>query len=380
MRPLKTFKEQATSDCTALREQCLARVKRWVYATGPLFAFLPMWNEMLDIKPGREIDSEKKAKLKYGFDANGRLIIAREDIYQDGSSLNETILVPVGAKAFLALISCSYLCDYRGGKKTWRLSLSWAQQLVFDAHGRVIQWMTDNGTAKYIWEGDRLNRIECEGLQSNTLEVLSYDELGRLKEVWQTNLWKTDNAHKLQTYKRPPEGISLKALEPVIRERLAAAIRNTAEAARIKQPVYCLAVAYDGEGNDMLPPCIGFGLESERQRWIKERGKEAKDMIWNPAEFGHYEKSNTQLKDKTLDKACELYNDLLRSKENFAPAIKLLNSVAVELGKADWVGKLNITPDFVAYAVDFELGDLSGNLKQSVPAATLAKLKQAKLL
>jgi hypothetical protein len=88
----------------------------------------------------------------------------------------------------------------------------------------------------------------------------------------------------------------------------------------------------------------------------------------------------TTVKDVTLDKACELYNDLLRSKENFTPAIKLLNDVAAELAKVDWTGRLNVTPDFVVYAVDFELGDLSKNLKQSVPAAILAKLKKAKLL
>ena len=64
-------------------------------------------------------------------------------------------------------------------------------------------------------------------------------------------------------------------------------------------------MAYDDEGNDTLPPTIGIGLESERQRWKTEHGKRAKDVVWNPAEFHHYEKSHTQLSDDALDEACD---------------------------------------------------------------------------
>jgi len=193
--------------------------------------------------------------------------------------------------------------------------------------------------------------------------------------VW--GVWGDERALR---FRRAKKGVNIKGVESKIRELLIHAIQRTISKAKIEETAFCVALAYDGEGNDVLPPCIGIGLECERQRWVKEHGKDAKDFIWNPAEFTHYEKDHTQLEDEELDKACELLNGLLRPKENYAPAIKLLNSVAAELGKLDWKGKLKTTPDFVVYAVDFELGDLKRNLKLSVPPAKLEMLKKAKLL
>ncbi len=375
MTDLKKFYEKIQADYKSLHKQCLDRVARWVYSTGPLFSFLPMGNEVLGLKPGREVDSAKKAKIKYGFDADGKLICSSEDLYKDGKFFTEEFLVADGPHTFRVRGQTSYSVLY----KKWVHNLELVQQLQLESGGKVIQWstqtLTESGAAKLIWDGERLIRIEGKGPQGDTLKELVYDEVGRLTEVWQAA-----HGHRWLARKRPSEGVTLKSLEPVIRERLLAAIKKTVETAGIREPVYCLVLAYDGEGNDVLPPCIGFGLDSERQKWSREKGKEAKDLIWNPAEFTHYEKPNTQLKDKPLEKACELFNDLLRPKENFSPAIKLLNAVAAELGKESWAGKLKVTNDFVVYAVDFELGHLTRNLKQSVPAPILARLQKAKFL
>ena len=137
---------------------------------------------------------------------------------------------------------------------------------------------------------------------------------------------------------------------------------------------------YDGEGNGAFPPCLGLGLESERCRWIAEKGKEAKWFVWNPAEFTHYEKNHTQFEDKQLEELSELYNRIIEGKDNYAAPVKLLNEIAAALAAMDWSGKLKTTPDFVVYAVDFELGELAKNLKKSVPAPLLAKFKAEKLL
>jgi len=84
--------------------------------------------------------------------------------------------------------------------------------------------------------------------------------------------------------------------------------------------------------------------------------------------------------DKKLQQACDFYNRLLEKKGDNAPAHKLLNIIAAELGRMDWTGKLNTTDDFIVYAVDTDLADLHRNLKQSVPADRLKKLKAAKML
>lgn len=370
-KSLIQFREYARENYDLLRKQCLARVVRWAYTTGPLFTFLPMWNELIGLKTGRVVDSAKKAKIKCGFDANNRLICSIDDMYRDGDIFVEQYLLENNGNTYLACFNRSFCVIHK--KMTPRLE--WVQQVVFDSKSRVVQWINVHSTSSYIWEDERMVRIERDGQDGRWHEEFCYDDLSNLTEIWQVA-----KGQRTLRFKRPPKGVTLKSIEPIIRERLLSAIKKTVETAEIKQPVYCLALAYEGEGNDVLPPCLGIGLDSERQKWIEERGKDAKDFIWNPAEFTHYEKDHTQLNDKELDKACELLNGLLRPKENFAPAIKLLNAVAAELGKQDWKGKLKTTPDFVVYAVDFELADLKKNLKQSVPAAKLEKLKKTKLL
>src|SRR5690242_16321009 len=105
MANIQDFKNKAKTDFQQLREECLTRVIRWVYATGPLFSFLPMWNETLQLKPGKEVVSANKAKIKYGFDGGGQLIYFIEDVYKDGTSLNEEFLSCVGDTFYLVRVS-----------------------------------------------------------------------------------------------------------------------------------------------------------------------------------------------------------------------------------------------------------------------------------
>ena len=57
-----------------------------------------------------------------------------------------------------------------------------------------------------------------------------------------------------------------KFAKETIRARLLACIPQVIANAGLSESIYCVALAYDGEGNDSLPPTIGVGLESERER------------------------------------------------------------------------------------------------------------------
>jgi hypothetical protein len=227
---------------------------------------------------------------------------------------------------------------------------------------------------KYIWEADFL-RLEK-----------SYDEKGRLvmevenERNGEYKIYKIRKDGSRWLLGQPmPKGVTVKSLIEVVRRRLLEVIPKTVKSAGIQEPVYCVALAYDGEGNDALGPCLGIGLDSERQKWLAEKGKDAWQMVWNPAEFKNYEKPNTQLEDEDLENASEWLNGAL-SERSPAPVIKLLVEVAAELEKLDWAGIINATPDFVVYAVDFELGDLKKNLKKIVSPEKLKTLKTAKLI
>lgn len=204
-------------------------------------------------------------------------------------------------------------------------------------------------------------------------DELEYNDAGEVVAVTQVE----QDGTRGYRFRKLPKGLTVKSLLETARGWLMKEIPRAVARAAIKEPVYCLALAYDGEGNGVLPPVLGFGLESERKQWIERHGRKAPQYIWNPAEFHHYEKDHTQLgDDSAFAEQCELLNQALEARESDAPARKLLNEVAAALARTNWTGKLKRSPDFVVYAVDFEMSDLRKNLKAVVPPGRLAEFKK----
>ena len=177
-----------------------------------------------------------------------------------------------------------------------------------------------------------------------------------------------------------PKDITPKKLKSTISERLSLVVPQLVAKANITEPIYCVALAYDGEGDDILPPQIGIGLESERARWSAEHGKIAKEWIWNPANFCHYEKPHTHLRDDALEEACDLLNSHLTERDSLAPAVRLLVEVAAQLNNTPWPDNVRKTADLVVYAVDLELGNLRKNMKACISPERFADLKNRKLI
>jgi hypothetical protein len=224
------------------------------------------------------------------------------------------------------------------------------------------------------WESDRVS-VVMHGMRGRKAHSqITYDEKGKVLE--ELDLTKPPKRKPL------PKGITMHSLAKQIRERLARAVVATVKKAKIKEPVYCLALNYDCEGNPLLLPELGIGLDSERQARLKARSRDARLAIWAPEEFSLFANDRTALqgRDRELDQACDLFNRELEYKASDEPARKLILQVAADFAKADWTGKLNTTGDFIVYAVDTYGNDLRKNLKLSVPPKLLAKLKVAKLL
>jgi hypothetical protein len=228
---------------------------------------------------------------------------------------------------------------------------------------------------RYLWSEDKVQGWQqLNGEGRITMEYIK-DENG----VTQHYRIKKDGS-RILLGQPLPKGLTVKKLVETIRTRLLNAIPATVKAAKIKAPIYCVALGYYGDGNDALPPSLGIGLESERSEWLKTKGRDAKSMIWSPAEFQHFQTNRTQLDDPKLDEACEWLNGELQNRNSTVPAQRLLVEVAAELNKLAWSKIAKVTPDFVVFAVDFELGDLNKNLKKILPAKKLAGLKAAKLI
>lgn len=211
--------------------------------------------------------------------------------------------------------------------------------------------------------------------QSITREGRVFSEITYGANGEQSHFRVRKDGSRFQLYQALPKGITVKSLKETVRQRLIESVPQTVEAANLDEPIYCVALVYDDEGNDALPPSVAIGVDSERQGWKARHGKCAKEFVWNPAEFTHYEKPHTQLDNEALEEACDYLNGKWSESGSTAPAAKLLMEVAAELNRVDWPVSVRRTTDFVAYAIGLEGSGLKKSLKAGLNPEKLAKLK-----
>jgi len=347
-----------------------AKIVRWEYWNGFHWHWDPAEIKSHEYDAGPRYPSqrtaEEKAYYAYGYDIQNRVVLIRhgfpEEIRRGSSSAQDEM-----GEEFIRYSRDTLTCSkFFGGHL-----LEVADATI--ANGKVVrveEVKLDSGWHTIEWRGEQVARIQFGMFGKKPCLEWCYDESGKLIGMF-------DLPRKV----RLPKGVSFATLKNTIGKRLMEIIPKVVAKAKIDQPVYCLALAYDGEGNGVLPPVLGIGLESERRGWTKKDPKNAKSLIWNPVEFRHYETEKLSLPtDKKFEKSCQLFNDLLDRKGSDKPARTLLNKVARDLGKVQWNNSLHTTDDFVVFAVDFEGADLKENLMESVSAETLISLKRAKML
>ncbi len=346
-----------------MRKECEANVVRWEYWLTPKWHWDPEYIVNYLNSPKRAL--KETANYLYGYDSKGRVVFFQTMEPDESAQFdlliykNDTLF---GMK-FLGvdILTCVFEAQLNEGRVV-RLDLLDSDEPAW----KTITWK--NGKVFQISAG---NQYEPKGL---VVIKTTYDEKGKV----------VSEVELLNIKEKPlPKGATLKSLGCELHKRSLQAVVKTLAKLKLKKPVYCLTLSYDCEGNPIMPPMLGIGLDSERQTRMKKGGKDAKLDIWDPEQMSLFAKVKTDeviFGDKKLQKVCGYYNRLLNKKGDNAPAQKLLNKVAAELGRMDWTGKLTTTDDFIAYAVDTYLSDLQKNLKQSVPADRLKKLKAAKMV
>ena len=331
--------DQAQADYPKLKTQIEAQVVRWFWAAGGvgLFSLEPFYfeqNRFPKSKILKEAPKDTDNKHQYGVNGKDEIIVAHSYIGCEGDYYEEFYFREENQ-------IISYHFDFASKKKC----ISTKIFIYKDELLQSIYSAFDNNTwseRTMYYEGNKLIRQEKKGIDyiDNTL-LYTYDMLGKLNSI-------TSETGYVY-YQKKDKKISYKALSEKAMERYYALLVPTIKAYPIKEPLYCINLSFDYQ--NILPTRIGFGLESDRQKWNETYGERVDRYLWNTAEYAHIIDIEPNEEDATL---FDLFNQETEMQDKSSAATKLLVACAKRL-KEEWASLgISSTDDSVVVVSDEE--------------------------
>ena len=331
--------DQAQANYPALKAQIEAQVVRWFWAAGGmgLFSLEPFYfeqNRFPKSKILKEAPKDTDNKYQYGVNEKDEIIVAHSYIGCEGDYYEQFYFREKNQ-------IISYHFDFASKKKCINTKIF----IYKDELLQSIYSAFDNNTwseRTMYYEGNKLIRQEKKGLDyiDNTL-LYTYDMLGKLNSI--------TNETGYVYYQKKDKKISYKALSEKAAERYYALLVPTIKAYPIKEPLYCINLSFDYQ--NILPTRIGFGLESDRQKWNETYGERVDRYLWNTAEYAHIIDIEPNEEDATL---FDLFNQETEMQEKSSAATKLLVACAKRLKEECASLGIPSTNDFVIVVGDEE--------------------------
>ena len=261
--------EQAQADYPTLKTQIEAQVVRWFWAAGGmgLFSLEPFYFEQNRFPKSKILKDDPKDtdnKYQYGVNKKDEIIVAHSYIGCEGDYYEEFYFSEENQ-------IISYHFDFSPKKKCINTKIFIYKNGLLQS----IYSAFDNNTwseRTMYYEGNKLIRQEKKGIDyiDNTL-LYTYDMSGKLNSI-------TSETGYVY-YKKKDKKISHKALSEKAMERYYALLVPTIKAYPVKEPLYCINLSFDYQ--NILPTRIGFGLESNRQKWKETYGERVDRYLWN---------------------------------------------------------------------------------------------------
>ena len=331
--------EQAQADYPTLKTQIEAQVVHWFWAAGGmgLFSLEPFYfeqNRFPKSKILKEAPKDTDNKYQYGVNGKDEIIVAHSYIGCEGDYYEEFYFREENQ-------IISYHFDFASKKKCINTKIF----IYKDELLQSIYSAFDNNTwseRTMYYEGNKLIRQEKKGIDyiDNTL-LYTYDMSGKLNSI-------TSETGYVY-YQKKDKKISYKALSEKAMERYYALLVPTIKAYPIKEPLYCINLSFDYQ--NILPTRIGFGLESDRQKWNETYGERVDRYLWNTAEYAHIIDIEPNEEDATL---FDLFNQETEMQEKSSAATKLLVACAKRLKEECASLGIPSTDDFVIVVGDEE--------------------------
>ena len=331
--------KQAQANYPALKAQIEAQVVRWFWAAGGVgyFSLEPFYfeqNRFPKSKILKDAPKDTDNKYQYGVNEKDEIIVAHSYIGCEGDYYEEFYFREENQ-------IISYHFDFASKKKCINTKIF----IYKDELLQSIYSAFDNNTwseRTMYYEGNKLIRQEKKGIDyiDNTL-LYTYDMLGKLNSI-------TSETGYVY-YQKKDKKISYKALSEKAMERYYALLVPTIKAYTIKEPLYCINLSFDYQ--NILPTRIGFGLESDRQKWNETYGERVDRYLWNTAEYAHIIDIEPNEEDAAL---FDLFNQETEMQEKSSAATKLLVACAKRLKEECASLDIPSTNDFVIVVGDEE--------------------------
>ncbi len=342
----------ATKNYKSLKKEIEAKVVKWFWASNEMFSLEPYYFEEHKFPKGRKLKEEpekKENKFQYGLDQNDEIIVERQyielkDLYY------ETFFVRYPEKIE------SYRYDYGAQGEIIKIELFLYDHSLLTSSYEIVYdgWVKKT----YLYKNDRLVSRPMQQVFMNKpvherLFTYAYDEVGVLESIQEG---------EYSWYQKPEKGLNYAKLAELASHKLFDVLKQTLTTYKVSEKIFCIYIHY--YHTEMFPPAIAYGTKIQRDKWIKEEGKEAKWIIWNPIDYEHL--VELELNDETK-KLFDLFNQEteLKNKENVA--IKIMVECGKKLKNCLSEFNLNTTDDFVLIVADYEQGDLKKNFKQIYP-------------
>jgi hypothetical protein len=243
----------------------------------------------------------------------------------------------------------------------------------------LYEWLGYNGRFKlveeYVYDGNRVVGIrlyrETPGIAPyRAEEQFFYDGAGRLLRIEQLN----ESGQRRLLYKKREKGQTFRSIRQAATQRLIESIVERLRAENIGEKLCCIDLFYQS-GSSHFPPIIFLSRDADRQKLLAANNPEAKYYIFNPGLIG--EQWYLEITDADTLEICSQLEQEIQSGQKWDAATGILREVAATLTHFDWSNILNITPDFVVFAIDWEVegDDLANVLKASASKDQLREWK-----
>jgi hypothetical protein len=389
---LERWKE-AFGQYKGLRKAAESAVTRWEWADGERYNLLPFHFKRY---PGRgralkNPPASVGSYIRYGFDEQDRLRLHRshyylglngdrllqrhrnqgfkvddevsETFYNHSDTLIEIIQFSIRPRVLLPRIPLKVECIHYEDSRvahyaSFRLN---GYTPLYSKKGKnpdaLYQWLGPNGRFKhaeqYVYDGDRLTSIllydeHPEASPFTAEEHFTYDEAGRLLRI--ERFYETGHSQPL--YQKRKKGQTFKSIREAATQRMIEAIVERLDAENINEKLCCIELSYQAVCHH-FPPSTILGLESDRRRLLDSGNPDAQYCVFAPALMGqmHW----LEITDPDTLEICSQLEQEIQAGSKWDTAARILRDVAAALTRHDWSGILDITPDFVVFAIDWEM-------------------------